>query len=212
MHGRITRTAGSAAPALLGLLCLAPAAGAQEVGPPAAGAPSLTVELLSLAGSGVHGVVRIYSLPGEGHGTGDGEGPDASGGLHPHRFVVELRGLEPGRSHAVRLHHGRCEAGGPALLSLESVEGGEDGSGASRTVLTAEELMARMREAMDAGGDAPGAHGALHPPFFLQAHAPDGAPAACGNLYLGGGEDGGAVVTVATAGPLPPDGGRGHAP
>lgn len=195
------RTAGLAAATVLAGLVVASAGAAQEEGETEAGAPSITVELLSREDSGVHGIVRIYSLPGGHAAEGEEQGsPEASGGLHPHRFVVELRGLEAGRSHPVFLHHGRCDEGGPALLPLESVEAGEDGSGASRTVLTAEEMMTRMREAMEGEGGEASPHGAMHPPFFIQARGPDGVPAACGNLYLEGGGDDGAVVTLAAGG------------
>ena len=203
------------AAAALGVLVLStllpshPAA-AQEETAPEAEAAALTVELIPREEDGVHGVVRIYSLRGEGHageagpgGEADGGGEegdaDGAGAMHAHRFVVELRGLEPGRSHPVHLHHGRCAEGGPVILPLESVAADEEGSGTSRTVLTPEEMMAEMREMTDAGDGGKGGHGTLHPPFFVQAHRPDGTPAACGDLHLGAGAvDDGPVTAVST--------------
>lgn len=199
---------------VLGPLVPAGPAAAQEEHAPEAGAPALTVELIPREDGGIHGVVRIYSLRGGGQaakrgqdGEADGGGAEGQGGesdgagaMHAHRFVVELRGLEAGRTHPVHLHHGSCAEGGPVVLPLESVAADGEGSGTSRTVLSPEEMMERMREMSDAGDGGNGGHGTLHPPFFVQAHRPDGTPAACGDLHLGGEPaDDGPVTAVTTA-------------
>lgn len=75
---------------------------------------------------------------------------------------VSLTGLESGESYPAHVHEGSCQAGGGVAAGLTSVEAG-DGEGSSQTRIPAGEL--------DADGD-----------YFVQAHLPDGTPAACGNV------------------------------
>lgn len=75
---------------------------------------------------------------------------------------VSLMGLESGNSYPAHVHEGSCQEGGGVAAGLTSVEAG-NGEGSSETRIPAGEL--------SADGS-----------YFVQAHLPDGTPAACGNV------------------------------
>lgn len=76
---------------------------------------------------------------------------------------LSLSGLTEGDSYAAHLHEGTCEAGGGVVVGLAAVTGQADGTGSSTKSIA--------RSAM-----APGQS------YFIQAHQPDGTPAACGDV------------------------------
>lgn len=80
---------------------------------------------------------------------------------------VSLMGLESGNSYPAHVHEGSCQEGGGVAAGLTSVEA-QDGEGSSETRIPAGEL--------SADGS-----------YFVQAHLPDGTPAACGNVPAPGG-------------------------
>ncbi len=81
--------------------------------------------------------------------------------------TVSLTGLTSGNSYPAHIHQGTCQEGGGVAAGLTAVEAA-DGSGSSETQVPASEL------SMDAS-------------HFLQAHLPDGTPAACGDFPSTGG-------------------------
>lgn len=83
------------------------------------------------------------------------------------RVSVSLMGLESGNSYPAHVHEGSCQEGGGVAAGLTSVEA-QDGEGSSETRIPASEL--------SADGS-----------YFVQAHLPDGTPAACGNVPAPGG-------------------------
>ena len=78
------------------------------------------------------------------------------------RVRLTLSGLEPGTSYPAHVHEGTCQAGGGVATALAGVAA-EDTTGASTTTFAA---------------SAVSPDGA----YFLQAHLPDGTPAACGDV------------------------------
>lgn len=205
--------------ALVGVLALAAAATAASFADPDRAQemePEVTVELSEKNGSGVTGTARIYEKgemgehremeEDEAHEREKGE----RGKMHAHRVVVELRGLEAGATYPVHVHQGTCAEGGGVVLPLESVTGGEDGTGSSTTEVSPEQMHEMMKKLMEARGGMEGMeHGAMedtarggmhdedmgrheemmedhgemeHPPVYVQAHLPDGTPAACGDV------------------------------
>ncbi len=115
-----------------------------------------------------------------------------------HQVKVKLTGATEGQTYPAHVHQGSCEEGGPVVTALTSVEAGSDGA-SSTTVVAAADLGAdeaedaQMAEAADrtedderayveARGDA-GETPALTPgALFIQVHAPDGQPVACGDI------------------------------
>lgn len=76
---------------------------------------------------------------------------------------LELLGLKEGEDYPAHLHRGSCEGGGPVVTELEPLGVNQLGLGSSSTVL-------------DAGTLEEGTS------YFVQAHLPDGTPAACADL------------------------------
>lgn len=87
------------------------------------------------------------------------------------RVTVRLGGLSSGESYPVHIHQGTCQEGGGVAVGLTSVQA-TDGTGRSETGVAAGEL------SMDAS-------------YFVQAHLPDGTPAACGDVPAHEGSEGG---------------------
>lgn len=81
--------------------------------------------------------------------------------------TLSLTGLTSGNSYPAHIHQGTCQEGGGVAAGLTAVEAA-DGSGSSETRVPASEL------SMDAS-------------HFVQAHLPDGTPAACADLPSTGG-------------------------
>lgn len=75
---------------------------------------------------------------------------------------VSLSGLESGNSYPAHIHQGTCQEGGGVAAGLTAVEA-SDGTGTSETRIPAAKLDMEARH-------------------FVQAHLPDGTPAACGDL------------------------------
>lgn len=75
---------------------------------------------------------------------------------------LRLRGLDSGASYPAHIHRGSCQEGGGVAAGLTSVSPA-DGAGTSETTVAAGQL------SMDEN-------------YFLQAHLPDGTPAACGDV------------------------------
>lgn len=94
------------------------------------------------------------------------------------RVRVRLTGLTSGNSYPAHIHRGTCQKGGGVAAGLTAVKAG-DGSGTSRTRIPASKL--------EMGAS-----------YFVQAHLPDGTPAACGDLPGSGG--GGSSADTASAG------------
>lgn len=89
------------------------------------------------------------------------------------RVSLRLTGLEGGNSYPAHIHQGTCQKGGGVAAGLTSVTA-QDSTGTSETRIPASKLT------MDGS-------------YFVQAHLPDGTPAACGDLPgRGGGASGGA--------------------
>lgn len=93
-------------------------------------------------------------------------GVEGTARLHHHadtlHATVRLSGLSSGESYPVHIHQGTCQEGGGVAVGLSSVNA-TDGTGTSETSVPASEL------SMDAS-------------YFVQAHLPDGTPAACGDV------------------------------
>lgn len=148
-------------------------AGAQEEAEDDA---EVTVELAPRNDSGIHGTARIHDVEEAEHEEAEEEEHAEAhehGEKHGHRVVVELRGLETGASYPVHVHRGSCAEGGPVLMPLEAVDAGPDGTGSSTTTITAAQMAEKAKE-ME--GE--------HPPVYVQAHLPDGTPAACGDVPM----------------------------
>ena len=94
--------------------------------------------------------------------------------------TIRLSGLTAGNSYPAHLHEGTCQGGGGVAAGLTSVKAA-DGSGSSETRIPAADL------SMDAS-------------YFVQAHLPDGTPAACGDLPSSGGSSGSGADTTADGG------------
>lgn len=76
---------------------------------------------------------------------------------------VSLSGLTEGESYAAHVHEGSCESGGGVAVGLNAVTGQADGTGSSTATIAAATLESGQG-------------------YFVQAHLPDGTPAACGDM------------------------------
>lgn len=115
---------------------------------------------------------------GETGDAGQMEGGEAAGqAADTVHVTVELGGLTSGESYPVHIHQGTCQEGGGVAVGLNAVEA-TDGSGSSETSFAAGDL------SMDAS-------------HFVQAHLPDGTPAACGDVP---GHDGSSASDTAGSG------------
>lgn len=74
---------------------------------------------------------------------------------------VRLSGLTEGESYAAHVHEGTCESGGGVAVGLNAVTGQADGTGSSTKTIAS----------LPSGQS-----------YFVQAHLPDGTPAACGDV------------------------------
>ena len=89
---------------------------------------------------------------------------------------VELSGLTPGETYPAHIHRGSCDAQGPVAAELGSVTASADGTGTIEKSVPISDL------APTEGGMGEGQGGMSqteHAGFFVQAHLPDGTPAAC---------------------------------
>lgn len=82
--------------------------------------------------------------------------------------ILEMQGLTEDINHPAHIHAGRCEEGGPVVVALHPVLGLEDGTGTSTTSLDAWEVSQTAE-------------------YFIQVHAEDGTPVACGDMEGHGG-------------------------
>lgn len=73
-----------------------------------------------------------------------------------------LGGLEPGASYPAHVHEGTCETGGGVATALTKISA-DDSTGTSATTFAASAVSPDSA-------------------YFLQAHLPDGTPAACGDV------------------------------
>lgn len=86
---------------------------------------------------------------------------------------LSLSGVKEGASYPAHIHQGSCTEGGPVAAPLTSVTGEAGGSGTSESVVSKSSLKDTAS-------------------YFVQAHLPDGTPAACGDIPShDGGETGG---------------------
>lgn len=94
-------------------------------------------------------------------------GIDGEARLHHHgdsvHVSLRLAGLESGASYPAHIHRGSCQEGGGVAAGLTSVSAVDTTTGTSETTIAAGQL------SMDES-------------YFLQAHLPDGTPAACGDV------------------------------
>lgn len=81
------------------------------------------------------------------------------------RVRLTLNGVTPGSRYPVHLHSGRCRAGGPVATAL--------------TEVSAQTSTATTAITFSASSVTPGDS------YYLQAHLPDGTPAACVNVPAG---------------------------
>jgi hypothetical protein len=77
--------------------------------------------------------------------------------------VLDASGLEAGKSYAAHIHTGECAKGGPVAVPLATIVAGTDGTGTSTTVVALSKL-------------------SVDKPAFVQIHAPNKKPAACGDM------------------------------
>ena len=75
---------------------------------------------------------------------------------------LSLSGLTEGDGYAAHVHEGSCDSGGGVAVGLNPVTGQADGSGTSTKTVAGSAL---------AGGQR-----------YIQAHLPNGTPAACGDV------------------------------
>lgn len=143
----------------------------------------MTVSLEAVNDSGITGTATIVAAEGA-------EKP------HAHEVTVSLSGATEG-TYPVHIHRGTCESGGGVATALTSitVEAGEQ-MASSTTVVTPEQLAAAdpqgkarakgegeaEEEMVEAGMGEEAGDKMEHGPLFIQAHLPDGTPAACGNI------------------------------
>lgn len=89
--------------------------------------------------------------------------------LHQHgdslHVSLRLTGLDPGASYPAHVHHGTCQTGGGVAVGLNAVSG-RDSTGTSSTTFLASTVSPDSA-------------------YFLQAHLPEGTPAACGDVPTG---------------------------
>lgn len=78
-------------------------------------------------------------------------------------MILEMQGLLAGVDHPAHIHSGTCASGGPVAVPLTAVTGLADGTGASTTTLDSSQIQ------QDAA-------------YFVQVHAADGTPVACGDM------------------------------
>lgn len=94
------------------------------------------------------------------------------------RVSLRLTGLEAGSSYPAHIHEGTCQEGGGVAAGLTSVSA-TDSTGTSETRIPAGKLT-------------------MEGSYFVQAHLPDGTPAACADLPSHAGGSG--MDTASSAG------------
>lgn len=146
----------------------------------------MTVTLHGVNDSGIEGKARMsHAEEAEEPGT--------------HQVAIKLTGTTEGDIHPAHIHQGSCAEGGPVVVALSPVQAGPEVA-TSTTQLVVSEVLAQARatqaerlaeaeerteepEYVEARGDLEeAAADEAHPPLFIQVHAPDGAPVACGDI------------------------------
>lgn len=152
-------------PLLLGLLvgaCACDAGNDQQAQPESE--QSVATQVQAQKGERFRSTSQVALLPK----TDDGIGGTALI-VRPPGDSIELRvtlhGVEPGTGYPVHVHRGTCQTGGAVATSLRTVAA-QDSMASSATKFRAVDL------------SPDGA-------YFIQAHLPDGTPAACGNVPTG---------------------------
>lgn len=101
-------------------------------------------------------------------------GIEGTARLHHHadslHVTLRLTGLTGGNAYPAHIHRGTCQKGGAVAVGLSSVTA-QDSTGTSQTRIPAGKL------SMDGS-------------YYVQAHLPDGTPAACGDIPAAGGSSG----------------------
>ncbi len=87
----------------------------------------------------------------------------ATHGLDSVTIVLNASNLDAGKKYEAHIHSGECAKGGPVAVPLTDIVAGADGKGSSTTVVALSKL-------------------SVDKPAFLQIHAPNKKPAACGDL------------------------------
>lgn len=98
--------------------------------------------------------------------TGIGGSLEITYGMDSTRVDLTLTGLEPEAMYTAHIHEGSCDNPGTVVLPLESVIADSDGTGHSTSTVGTAELERAERSGQ----------------VLIQAHLPDGTPAACVNL------------------------------
>lgn len=130
----------------------------QEAEPPAEAADR---EMAAEAAGGDADATEITLSPKNDSGiTGTARMTSQDGSL---TVEVSLSGLAEGQGYATHIHEGTCESGGGVAVGLSPVTGQADGTGSSTATVALEDL-------------EPGQS------HHVQAHLPDGTPAACGDV------------------------------
>jgi hypothetical protein len=107
----------------------------------------------------LHSTIPLEALAGSGV-TGEAMAMHAEEAVV---VILELRGLTPGAAHPAHIHSGSCADGGPVAVPLTSITGLEDGTGASTTSIGSADISPSQA-------------------YFIQVHATDGTPVACGGM------------------------------
>jgi hypothetical protein len=134
----------------------APAASA----PAAPAAPAAPSPAPPAANQGTQAVVELASVGGSGM---TGELTAVSGGATS-TLTLKVAGAPASASVEAHVHYGRCAQPGNVTAPLTPIDTRADGTGSSTT-----EVNIAMSTLMDGG-------------HFVQAHKPDGTPAACADL------------------------------
>ncbi len=149
----------------------------------------MTVALEPVGDSGISGEALITH-------------PEEAEAAEAHQVEIRLTGVEGDAALPAHVHQGSCVDGGPVVTALSSVEA-RDGEATSTTVVTAEDIAPAME--MARGGDeaeektdeaapyeqargeaaAGMPEGREHPSLFIQVHAANGSPVACGDIPMG---------------------------
>lgn len=100
--------------------------------------------------------------------------------------TMDLTGLTEGETYSVHIHQGTCEQQGPVAAPLSSVEAEAGGRGTATTTVAMDQLTSGEGEATGEGEGMQEGEAHQMGSYYVQAHLPDGTPAACAPIQMEG--------------------------